>query len=228
MADGVDDTADAPVAAAALASPPAVAVLAPPAPLPPILLPPPLPLADNRRMIPWLPSDLQRLIDSLVLQRVKYNWPFVRAFEGGRDVSSVQVGEWVAFTFSDWPDYDDKTLVGKVLKVGVYPQTALQADYWKPPQLLLVAVYARVPGTAHFVKWSPVAINAKRVHRSALLAVGFSMQPVEGLPLSWPLELRRPSGRRRLGPAFVMDAGVQAQLSSLGPLTEMIPGPVLE
>ena len=78
----------------------------------------------------------------MVLQRVKYNLPFVRAFEGGRDVSSVQVGEWVAFTFSDWLDYDDKTLVGKVLKVEVYPQTALQADYWKPPELLLVAVYA--------------------------------------------------------------------------------------
>ena len=59
-------------------------------------------------------------------------------------------------------------------------------------------------------------------------AVGFPLQPVEELPLSWPVELRRPSGRRRLGAAFVMDAGVQAQLSSLGPLTEMIPGPVLE
>ena len=51
---------------------------------------------------------------------------------------------------------------------------------------------------------------------------------VEELPLSWPVELRRPSGRRRLGPAFVMDAGVQAQLSSLGPLTEMVPGPIAE
>jgi hypothetical protein len=215
MPDGVNDTAVAPVTAATLALPPAAAVLASGTPLPPILLPPPLPLADNHRMIPSLPPDLQKLIDSLVLQRVKYNWPFVRAFEGGRDVSSVQVSEWVAFTFSDWLDYDDKTLVGKVLKVGVYPQTALQADYFKPPEWLLVAVYARVPGTAHFVKWSPVAISAKRVHCSALLAVGFPMQPVEGL--------RRPSGRRRLGLAFVMDAGVQAQLSSLGPLTEMIP-----
>jgi hypothetical protein len=65
-----------------------------------------------------------------------------------------------------------------------------------------------------------VAISVKRVHRSALLAVGFSIEPVEVLPLSWSVELRRPSGRRRLGPAFVMDAGVQAQLSSLGPLTE--------
>ena len=50
--------------------------------------------------------------------------------------------------------------------------------------------------------------------RSALLAVGFSMEPVEQLPLSWPLGLRHPSWCRRLGPAYVMGGGVQAQLSS--------------
>ena len=62
-----------------------------------------------------------------------------------------------------------------------------------------------------------------------LLAVGFSdMEPVESLPLSWPLGLRRPAWRRRLGPAYVMDGGVQARLSSLGPLTEMVPGPIAE
>ena len=113
--------------------------------------------------------------------------------------------------------YDDKTLVGKVLKVGVHPQTAVQSDEWKPPEFVVVAIYARVPGTAYFVKWSlvrPVAIHAKHVHQSALVAVGFSMQSVDGLPSSWPFELRRPSGRRRFGPAYVMDASVQAQLSS--------------
>ena len=55
------------------------------------------------------------------------------------------------------------------------------------------------------------------------------MEPVEQLPLSWPLGPRRPAGRRRLGPAYVMDGGVQAQLSPLGmplgPLTEMVPAP---
>ena len=61
-----------------------------------------------------------------------------------------------------------------------------------------------------------------------LLAVGFSMEQVESLPLSWPLGLRRPAWRRRLGPAYVMDGGVQARLSSLGPLTEMVPGPIAE
>ena len=65
----------------------------------------------------------------------------------------MQVGKWVVFTSSDWLNYDDKTLVGKVLKVGVYPNHGLQSDYFKPPEFLLVAVYARVPGTAYFVKW---------------------------------------------------------------------------
>ena len=60
----------------------------------------------------------------------------------------------------------------------------------------------------------------------ALLAVGFSMLPVKELPLAWPRELRRPMGRRRIGPAYIMDAGVQAQLSPVGPLAEIIPGPV--
>ena len=59
-----------------------------------------------------------------------------------------------------------------------------------------------------------------------LLAVGFKMEPVEGLPLSWPLALRRPAGRRRIGAAYVMDAAVQAQLSTLGPIIEMVPRPV--
>ena len=208
MADVVDDTAVAPDAAATLASPPAAAVLAPPAPS------------------PSLDGDIQQLIQNMVRQRVADNWPFVRAFECGRDVSSVRVGEWVAFTFSSLLD-DDDTLVGKVLKVGVHSQTAVQSDYWKPPEFVVVSVYARVPGTAYFVKWSPVAVSAKYVHQSALVAVGFSMQLVDGLPLSWPLELRRPSGRRRLGPAYVMDASVQAQLSSLGPLTEIIPEPAI-
>ena len=37
-------------------------------------------------------------------------------------------------------DYDDKTLVGKVLKVGVYPtfELVLQSDYFEPPEFLLI------------------------------------------------------------------------------------------
>ena len=47
MADGIDDTAVAPVMTATLALPPAAAVLASGTPLPPILLPPPLPLLQT-------------------------------------------------------------------------------------------------------------------------------------------------------------------------------------
>ena len=119
-------------------------------------------------------------------------------------------------------------MVGNVLKLGVAERYQHQSDYWGPPNLLEVSVFTRVPGTAHFVRWSPGASSTRNVRPCALLAVGFSMEPVEQLPLSWPLGLRRPSGRRRLGPAYVMDGGVQAQLSSLGSLTEMVPGPIAE
>ena len=30
----------------------------------------------------------------------------------------------------------------------------LQSDYWAPADRLKVAIYDRVPGTDHFVKWS--------------------------------------------------------------------------
>ena len=111
----------------------------------------------------------------------------------------------------------------KVLKLGVAEAWRGQSAYWAPLNLLAVSVFTRVPGTAHFVRWSHVA-STRNVRPSALLAVGFSMEPVEQLPLSWPLGLRRPAGRRRLGPAYVMDGGVQAQLSPLGPLTNDDPG----
>ena len=120
----------------------------------------------------------------------------------------------------------DETLVGNVLKLGVAERYQRQSDYWWPPNLLEVSVFTRVPGTAHFVRWSPWTISTRNVRPCALLAVGFSMEPVEQLPLSWPLALRRPAGRRRIGAAYVMDAAVQAQLSTLGPIIEMVPRPV--
>ena len=116
--------------------------------------------------------------------------------------------------------------MGKVLKLGVAEHYQLQSEYWAHARMLEVSVFTRVPGKAHFVRWSPVASSTRNVRPCALLAVGFSMEPVEGLPLSWPLALRRPAGRRRIGAAYVMDAAVQAQLSTLGPIIEMVPGPV--
>ena len=228
MADG----ADAPDAAAALASPPAAAAaLAPPAPSPPSSLLPQPPSTPNDDT-PSLEPDIQWLIQDMVRQRVKQNWPFVRAFEcrtssgNSEAIASLplKVGEWVVFSSAD---RDETLLVGKVLKLGVAERHQRQSEYWRPPNLLEVSVFTRVPGTSHFVRWSPVASSTRNVRPCALLAVGFSMESVEQLPLSWPLCLRRPSGRRRLGPAYVMDGGVQAQLSPLGPLTEMVPGPLL-
>ena len=226
MADGVDDTAAAPVAAAALASPPAATALALPAPspLPSLLQRPPDDGHDDDT--PSLDGDIQLLIQDMVRHHVKHNWPFVRAFEcriSGESIASIplKVGEWVVFSSSD---RDETLLVGKVLKLGVAERYERQLDYWGPHKLLEVSLFARVPGAAHFVRWSPVASSTRNVRPCALVAVGFSMEPVEQLPLSWPLGLRRPAGRRRLGPAYVMDGGVQAQLSPLGPLTNDDPG----
>jgi hypothetical protein len=180
---------------------------------------------------PSLDGDIQLLIQNLVRGRVKHNWPFVRAFEcrtSSEAIASLplKVGEWVVFSSAD---RDETLLVGNVLKLGVAEaHSQRQSDYWVAPNLLEVSVFTRVPGTAHFVRWSPVASSTCNVRPCALLAVGFSMEPVEQLPLSWPLGLRRPSWRRRLGPAYVMGGGVQAQLSSLGPLTQMVPGPIAE
>jgi hypothetical protein len=179
---------------------------------------------------PSLDSDVQLLIQNMVRHRVKHNWPFVRAFECRTSSDAIaslplKVGEWVVFSSAD---RDETLLVGKVLKLGVAEHYQLQSEYWAHARMLEVSVFTRVPGKAHFVRWSPVASSTRNVRPCALLAVGFSMEPVGGLPLSWPLGLRRPSGQRRLGPAYVMDGRVQAQLSPLGPLTEMVPGPVLE
>ena len=161
---------------------------------------------------------------------MKHNWPFVRVFKCRTSSDAIaslplKVGEWVVFSSAD---RDETLLVGKVLKLGVAEHYQLQSEYWAHARMLEVSVFTRVPGKAHFVRWSPVASSTRNVRPCALLAVGFSMEPVEGLSLSWPLGLRRPSGQRRLGPAYVMDGCVQAQLSPLGPLTEMVPGPVLE
>jgi hypothetical protein len=229
MADGVDNTAVALVTAATLALPPAAAVLAPHALSPPPSLPLHLPSTPDNDT-PSLDSDVQLLIQNMVRHRVKQNWPFVRAFECRTSSDAIaslplKVGEWVVFSSAD---RDETLLVGKVLKLGVAEHYQLQSEYWAHARMLEVSVFTRVPGKAHFVRWSPVASSTRNVRPCALLAVGFSMEPVGGLPLSWPLGLRRPSGQRRLGPAYVMDGRVQAQLSPLGPLTEMVPGPVLE
>ena len=235
MADGVDDTADAPVAAAALASPPAVAVLAPPAPSPPsnlVLLRPPSTQDDGTPCgTPSLPCVLQECIQRMVRECIKRNWPFVRAFESRSSNAScwnlgLQVGEWVLFKSLD--QGTEQILVGQILQLQVAKRVMLQTDYCGPPEFLKVSLYSKVPGTLYFVQWSPMASSMCDVRPCDLLAVGFSMEQVESLPLSWPLGLRRPSGQRRLGPAYVMDGCVQAQLSPLGPLTEMVPGPVLE
>jgi hypothetical protein len=232
MPDGVNDTAGTPDAAATLASPPAAAVLAPPAPSPPIMLPLPFPpsIADDR-MIPWLPPELQKLIGTMVLDRVKHNWPLVRASECRSNFpAGLQPGEWVVFKSLD-QGAEPLILVGKVLqrsmRLRVSKRFQFQSEYFGPPEFLKVSEYSKVPGTSYFIKWSPMTISTRHdVRPRDLLAVGFKMEPVEGLPLSWPLALRRPVGRRRIGAAYVMDAAVQAQLSTLGPIIEMVPRPV--
>ena len=167
----------------------------------------------------------------MVRQRVKHNWPFVRAFECRSSNAScwngLEVGEWVLFKSMD--QSAEQVLLGQILQLlQVAKRVMLQTDYCGPPEFLKVSLYSKVPGTLYFVQWSPMASSMCDVRPCDLLAVGFSMEQVESLPLSWPLGLRRPAGRRRLGPAYVMDGGVQAQLSSLGPLTEMVPGPIAE
>jgi len=147
-----------------------------------------------------LPDDISARIQGLVRERVVWNWPRVRAFEcrtSGEATASLplKVDEWVVFSSLD---RDATLLVGKVLKLGVAKRYERQPDFLAPAQLLEVAVFTRVPGTAHFVRWSPAASSTQNVRSSALLAVGFSMEAVERLPL--PLRLRRPAYVR---PAYV-------------------------
>ena len=175
-------------------------------------------MSDNET--PSLPVEIQQLIQDMARQRIARNWPLIRAFECRISSAAaasfpLDVEEWIVFSSSGC---DETLSVGKVLKLGVAQRFEHQSEYWGPPNLLEVSVYRRVTD-AHFVCWSPAASSTQNVHPRALLAVGFSMEPVEQLPLSWPLALRRPAGRRRLGPAYVMDMNVQAQLSPLGPLT---------
>ena len=237
MADGVDDTADAPVAAAALASPPAVAVLAPPAPSPPsnlVLLRPPSTQDDGTPCgTPSLPCVLQECIQRMVRERIKRNWPFVRAFECRSSNAScwnlgLQVGEWVLFKSLD--QGTEQILVGQILQLQVAKRVMLQTDSWgrqsssksrcttKCQGLCTLSNGRQWPAAcvtcAHVIFWQwgfPTWSQWRACHFRGLLA-----------------SLRRPAWRRRLGPAYVMDGGVQARLSSLGPLTEMVPGPIAE
>ena len=105
---------------------------------------------------------------------MKQNWPFVRAFECRTSSEAtasfpLKVGEWVVFSSSD---RDETLLVGKVLKLGVAERYERQLDYWGPHKLLEVSLFARVPGAAHFVRWSPVASSTQNVRPCALVAVG--------------------------------------------------------
>ena len=195
MTRGDADTAVAPDAAATLASPPAAAVLAPPAPSPPIMLPLPFPpsIADDR-MIPWLPPELQKLIGTMVLDRVKHNWPLVRASECRSNFpAGLQPGEWVVFKSLD-QGAEPLILVGKVLqrsmRLRVSKRFQFQSEYFGPPEFLKVSEYSKVPGTSYFI--NTLFSTRHDVRPRDLLAVGFKMEPVEGLPLSWPLALRRP------------------------------------
>ena len=155
MTRGDADTAVAPDAAATLASPPAAAVLAPPAPSPPIMLPLPFPpsIADDR-MIPWLPPELQKLIGTMVLDRVKHNWPLVRASECRSNFPawSSASGEWVVFKLLD-QGAEPLILVGKVLqrsmRLRVSKRFQFQSEYFGPPEFLKVLEYSKVPGTSY-------------------------------------------------------------------------------
>ena len=122
--------------------------------------------------------------------------------------------------------------MGKVLKLGVAERYERQLDYTGARPSCLKSRFSlkclAQPILSDGRLWPAASDRTRNVRPCALVAVGFSMEPVEQLPLSWPLGLRRPAGRRRLGPAYVMDDGVLAQLSPLGPLTEMVPGPVAE
>ena len=146
----------------------------------------------------------------MVLDRVKHSWPLVRASECRSNFpAGLQPGEWVVFKSLD-QGAEPLILVGKVRQLRVSKRFQFQSEYLGPPEFLKVSEYSKVPGTSYFIKWSPMTNSTRHdVHPRDLLAAGFKMEPVEGLPLSWPL--RRPAGRRRIGAAYVMDAAVQAQ-----------------
>ena len=111
-------------------------------------------------------------------------------------------------------DYDGKTLVGKVLKVGVYPtfELVLQSDYFEPPEFLLMGVwvYTRVP---EFLALHILSGGHRRKACASQWIVssgGFHGTTGRAAIIMASFEQRQPSGQRRLGPAFVMDAQLQA------------------
>jgi hypothetical protein len=120
--------------------------------------------------------------------------------------------------------------VGQILQLQVAKRVMLQTDSWgrqsssksrcttKCQGLCTLSNGRQWPAAcvtcAHVIFWQwgfPTWSQWRACHFRGLLA-----------------SLRRPAWRRRLGPAYVMDGGVQARLSSLGPLTEMVPGPIAE
>ena len=93
-------------------------------------------------------------------------------------------------------DRDETLLVGKVLKLGVAERPHHQSDYWRRPSCSKSRF--SIECLAQPILSDVVACGQQHTERaplrSALLAVGFSMEPVEQLPLSWPLGLRHPLG----------------------------------
>ena len=107
----------------------------------------------------------------------------------------LKVGEWVVFRL--FSSSEEMLVVGKVKTIGVYPQSALQADHFQPPDRLSSWTLPFI-GAFHYhiiflVKWSPAASSMQRVHRNALVAVGFSMQALEAKPLSWEASCTAPT-----------------------------------
>ena len=169
-----------------------------PSPPPSLLLHPPS--TPDNDSIPSLDSDVQLLIQDMVRQRVAQNWPLVRAFECRTSSEAtanlpLKVGEWVVFKL--FSSLEEMLVVGKVKTIGVYPQSALQADHFQPPDRLSSWTLPFI-GAFHYhiiflVKWSPAASSMQRVHRNALVAVGFSMQALEAKPLSWEASCTAPT-----------------------------------
>ena len=119
-----------------------------------------------------LPVDIQLHIQDMVRERVAAHWPFVRAHEHRTRpaASLVAVGEWIVFTssfvyrhFAVVDGALDLLLVGKVVQVGT--RRVPNGEGVAP--VLKVAVYDRVPGTDHFVRWSPAAHSTEDVQPRA-------------------------------------------------------------
>jgi len=164
-----------------------------------------------------MPEDLSAMIQDMVRRRIRQNWPCVRAHEcrRKRQAAVLAVGEWVLVVRSS---SEGDNWIGRVLQIGVLPHNARQQDYFKPASALpfILDWYRQVPDTCHYVKWSASAAPTDNlVPPRRLLAVGFKMNAVPSLPLEWPLRMRRPGGKRRIGSAYVMPKETVSQLAGV-------------